>query len=403
MVSANTDVAANTAKVGITSGQASAITANTAKTGITTGQATAITANTAKVGYTDVLVSANTDVAANTAKVVITAAQASAITGNTAKVGYTDALVSANTDVVANTAKWTVSGSNLFRASGNVSIGTASPDAAAALEVNSTSQGFLPPRMTFAQRDLINSPPAGLILWCTDCGSNGEIQVFNGTAYTNIIGGAASTVIIWATNSVFCSAGTTSIVDVINPTTGKTWMDRNLGASQVATSSTDANSYGDLYQWGRRSDGHQCRTSGTTSTLSSVDQPAHGDFIKAPSSPNDWRSPQNTNLWQGVNGVNNPCPSGYRLPTVTELTAEISSWSSSNSSGAFASPLKLPVTGHRNGSSGSLANVGGYGFYWSSAVSSTYSRYHYFGSGSGNAGISDSWRTDGGSVRCIKD
>ncbi len=47
--SINTEIAANTAKTGITSGQASAITANTAKTGITSGQASAITANTAKV------------------------------------------------------------------------------------------------------------------------------------------------------------------------------------------------------------------------------------------------------------------------------------------------------------------------------------------------------------------
>jgi hypothetical protein len=46
-----TDVAANTAKTGITSGQASAITANTAKTGITSGQASAITANTAKTTF----------------------------------------------------------------------------------------------------------------------------------------------------------------------------------------------------------------------------------------------------------------------------------------------------------------------------------------------------------------
>ena len=56
-------------------------------------------------------------------------------------------------------------------------------------------------------------------------------------------------------------------------------MDRNLGATQAATSSTDVDAYGDLYQWGRFSDGHQCRTSNTTATLSSVDQPAHGDFI----------------------------------------------------------------------------------------------------------------------------
>jgi len=47
--SINTAIAANTAKTGITSGQASAIVANTAKTGITSGQASAIVANTAKV------------------------------------------------------------------------------------------------------------------------------------------------------------------------------------------------------------------------------------------------------------------------------------------------------------------------------------------------------------------
>nr|WP_287413328.1 hypothetical protein [Pseudodesulfovibrio sp.] len=125
LVSANTDVAANTAKTGITAAQADEITANTvkvgytealvsantdvaantAKTGITAAQASEITANTVKVGYTEALVSANTDVAANTAKTGITAAQADEITANTAKVGYTEALVSANTDVAANTAK----------------------------------------------------------------------------------------------------------------------------------------------------------------------------------------------------------------------------------------------------------------------------------------------------------
>jgi hypothetical protein len=61
---------------------------------------------------------------------------------------------------------------------------------------------------------------------------------------------------------------------------GKIWMDRNLGASRVATSSTDSVGFGDLYQWGRAKDGHQLRTSATTATLASVDKPATSDFIK---------------------------------------------------------------------------------------------------------------------------
>jgi hypothetical protein len=178
-------------------------------------------------------------------------------------------------------------------------------------------------------------------------------------------------------------------------------MDRNLGATQVATSSTDAASYGDLYQWGRRADGHQCRTSPTTATLSSIDQPAHGNFITINSGNYDWRSPQNANLWQGVNGVNNPCPSGYRIPTETEMNAELASWTQNNSVGAFASPLKLPVGGYRRVSDNSFLYVGTTGVFWSSTVSGSYSRILHFNST--NPAMLTSGRGEGGSVRCVKD
>jgi uncharacterized protein (TIGR02145 family) len=65
-----------------------------------------------------------------------------------------------------------------------VGIGTTSPDSSALLELKSTNSGFLPPRMTYAQRNAINNPAAGLIVWCTDCGGNGgELSVFNGTEW----------------------------------------------------------------------------------------------------------------------------------------------------------------------------------------------------------------------------
>ena len=181
-------------------------------------------------------------------------------------------------------------------------------------------------------------------------------------------------------------------------------MDRNLGASQVATSSIDADSYGDLYQWGRAADGHQCRTSMTTSTLSSSDTPGHGDFITTSSSPHDWRNPQNDNLWQGVNGTNNPCPSGYRLPTDAEWDAERMSWNSNDAAGAFASPLKLPLAGRRNNRNGSLLDVGGKFYGMSSTVSSTSStRARVIYVVSTSAIMSERDRSYGYSVRCIKD
>ncbi|MFW5793764.1 MAG: hypothetical protein ACOCWC_05725, partial [Bacteroidota bacterium] len=193
----------------------------------------------------------------------------------------------------------------------------------------------------------------------------------------------------------------TQVVEVTNPTTGKTWMDRNLGAAQVATSSTDEEAYGDLYQWGRTADGHQIRTSNTTSTLSSSDTPGHGDFIIPDSNPYDWRNPKNDNLWQGLNGTNNPCPAGFRLPTVSEWNAEIESWSSNNSAGAYASPLKLTLAGKRHASYGSVIFVGSRGWYWSSNVDDVCSQALDFTSS--NAFTYSSIRADGFSVRCIKD
>jgi uncharacterized protein (TIGR02145 family) len=286
-----------------------------------------------------------------------------------------------------------------------VGIGTITPHASAELDVTSTTKGFLPPRMTQAQRNAIAIPvAAGLQVWCTDCGTAGELQVNNGTTWTNMIGSTASSALpAYPIGSVHCITAGAAIVDVTNPTTGKTWMDRNLGASQVATSSSDINSYGDLYQWGRFSDGHQCRNSLTTSANSSTDTPGHGSFILNSNSPFDWRDPQNHNLWQVLSGANNPCPSGYRLPSETELDTERASWTGgNNAAGAFLSPLKLPAAGYRLFSGGSIQNVGSVGQYWSSSVYSTnFSRILDFGNT--NAGYDTNGRAFGAAVRCIKD
>ncbi len=227
----------------------------------------------------------------------------------------------------------------------------------------------------------------------------GEMQYWNGTAWVTVAAGDEGQVL------TFIGGVPTWIIqlqegEVQNPTTGKIWMDRNLGASQVATSSTDTAAYGDLYQWGRAADGHESRTSGTTSILSTTDTPGHSDFIINVSNLYDWRSLSNDNLWQGAGGINNPCPSGYRLPTITEWDAERTSWSSNNTAGAFASPLKLPLAGYRH-SSNSFYDAGSLGSYWSSTVFSYIAQYLNFGSSGATCGAQ--YRADGLSVRCIKD
>jgi uncharacterized protein (TIGR02145 family) len=208
----------------------------------------------------------------------------------------------------------------------------------------------------------------------------------------------------YATNSKGISYGNEvgfRTLGTVTSPTGKVWMDLNLGASRVATSSTDSDAYGDLYQWGRGTDGHEKRTSPTTSTLSTSDTPAHGNFITVSSGNYDWRSPQNNNLWQGVNGINNPCPEGFRIPTMAEWQGELNTWSNKNSAGAFASPLKLPVAGYHYYSFVSLTNVGSRGYYWSGTVDGAGALYLHFSSST--AGTYVNYRAGGNSVRCLKD
>ncbi len=230
----------------------------------------------------------------------------------------------------------------------------------------------------------------------------GEMQYWDGTSWTIIPPGSEGSVLTFVNG-----APSWEVQNIIpdgfieNPITGKIWMDRNLGASRIATSSNDADAYGDLYQWGRASDGHESRTSGTTSTLSNSDTPGHGDFIMNGDSPFDWRVPQNDNLWQGENGINNPCPDGSRLPTETEWEIERTSWSSNNAAGAFNSPLKLTVGGYRIFSNGLVYNAGARGYYWSSTVDGLNARELYFLSS--NSNIYGDYRAQGQSVRCIKD
>lgn len=272
-----------------------------------------------------------------------------------------------------------------YGVSAQVGINTPSPHASAALEVTSVgnNKGFLPPRMTMAQRNAIASPAEGLMISCTDCSTKGLHQYINGA---------------W---QAMTSSSTGKYGTVVNPVTGKVWLDRNLGATQVATSSTDTASYGDLYQWGRNADRHQVRISGTNTVLASNYFTNNGLFIVSSSSPFNWLSDVETHMWSGTAAENNPCPSGFRIPTAAEWEQERRTWISNNAAGAFASPLKLPAVGGRNYSSGMLVNVGTFGYYWSSTISGTGARNLYFDNG--NAFIVTNNRANGLCVRCIKD
>jgi uncharacterized protein (TIGR02145 family) len=379
-------------------------------------------------------------------------------------------------------------------------IGTITPDLSSQLDLTSESKGLLPPRMSFAQRNAVATPVAGLIIWCADCGYQGEMQAYNGTIWTNLCGATAygivpnpptnpiategdnqasiaftapvftgsspitsytvtalpggftntgatspivvsglipntyysftvvansaagislpsepTSVILAGTRRAICDETVPTTIVEITSTTGKVWMDRNLGASRPGISATDYKAFGCLYQWGRGNDGHASInwTSATTgtpvygsfTTVTSSNTPGHAVFIRGTSATNfDWRSPKNDALWQGVNLVNNPCPTSFHVPSGAEFYNELIAYGISNTATAYTNGpnggFKFVDKGFRQfGDASILKDTNSY--YWTTNLNGANVYYRNFKSSETNS--FSTVRTMGFSVRCVRD
>ncbi|HYK44950.1 MAG TPA: tail fiber domain-containing protein [Parafilimonas sp.] len=75
---------------------------------------------------------------------------------------------------------------NTFPSTGSAGIGTTTPNASSILEIKSTTQGMLTPRMTATQRNAIGSPATGLMIYQTN--STPGFYYFDGAQWTSIAG-----------------------------------------------------------------------------------------------------------------------------------------------------------------------------------------------------------------------
>jgi hypothetical protein len=226
------------------------------------------------------------------------------------------------------------------------------PDPSAMLDVKSNDKGFLPPRMTTAERDLISSPADGLVIinTTTNC-----LEVYFSPAWECLSGSGAPAwtcgdplVIEHTSGGVSPETKTITygtVLTNIGGTGDRCWITQNLGAENEAASAFDATDEAAGWYWQfNRIQGFAVGPNPAWVT-NSINQNS------------DWQS------------ANDPCESilgsGWRLPTQNEWNTAQGAWS--NAADAYGSDIKLHAAGYLTlASNGGLDSRGTTGYYWSS-------------------------------------
>ena len=341
-----------------------------------------------------------------------------------------------------------------FASAANAQVGVGVPAGdihpSAELEVKSTTKGFLPPRMTKAERDAIVAPVAGLLIYQTDGDvmNPAGLYFYDGAAWTNGLGATGAVGSAGGTgaagkdgNVEFQNFKVSTTGDTLYLTNGNYVVIPGISLLNPPTSGfgpalvdIDENSYKTVYigkqQWmaenlkvSKYSDGTtipnitdntlwQNNTTGAWSYYNNeVDNNAkYGKLY-------NWFAVSKT-----TNGNKNVCPTGWHVPTDAEWTVltdylggasvaggkmkEVgtTSWQSPNTESTNTSLFSALPGGQRN-IPGNYSNIGTTGNWWSSSESSNNENAwnHNLFNNRINVTINAYYKENGFSVRCLKD
>jgi len=258
-----------------------------------------------------------------------------------------------------------------------VGIGTATPATSAQLDVSSTTKGLLPPRMTTAQRDAIESPADGLIIFNTTT---------NGVEIKTILG--------W----ISLSASSADALPTIQIGTQK-WMSKNLDVA-FYRNGDPIPQVTDPSAWAGLTTGAWCY------------------YNNDPILGNKYGKLYN---WYAVNDPRGLAPQGWHVPSDAEWTrlattlggASVaggkmkepgtSNWLPPNT-GADNSSGFAGLPGGNRTSSGTFNLIGDYGYWWSSTEFNTASAsFRFLVSNDGSLSRLNFLKLNGLSVRCLRD
>lgn len=241
--------------------------------------------------------------------------------------------------------------------SSQVGINTdnSAPDNSAMLDVKSTSKGFLPPRMTTAQRNSIATPAEGLVIYNV---SEDALNVYNGIEWLSMppprpFACGLTITIDHVVSGNVAPVNKTVAYGTVGGIPGeptKCWITSNLGAAHQAVTVDDATEASAGWYWQfNRKQGYK-----------------HDGATRTPNTT--WIDQINENLdWQLSN---DPCyielGAAWRLPTYWEWYNVDNDGGWTNWNDPWNSELKLHAAGSLSVSDGSLSFCGIIGNYWSS-------------------------------------